>query len=159
MDSNIVVAATGILGVIVGIGGTYFIQKIILERQRKWTLEDEEKKIKRELLSKRLDILEETMGIMMKEIGGVVAREMGIPLYDDKDAMKEQGIRLQSIRGEAWAALLALGSKELTQCWRDIANAYSEINETGTVGSDSWNKAQKSYTELIKLTDTMRSHI
>lgn len=157
MDSTIVVAATGIIGVIVGIAGTYFIQKIILERQRKWALEDEGRKIRRELLSKRLDILEEAMGIMMKEIGVVVAREMGIPLYDDKDARKEQGIRLQSIRGEAWASLVAFDSKELTQCWRYIANAHSDIDETGTVGSDSWNKAEKSYVELIKLTDAMRS--
>ena len=157
MDSNIVVAATGIIGVIVGIAGTYFIQNIILERQRKWALEDEGRKIKRQLLSKRLDILEEAMGIMMNEISGAITKEMGIPTWDDKERMKERGIRLQSIRGEAWAALVALGSKELTQCWRDIANAYSEIDETGTVGSDSWNKAQKSYTELIKLTDAMRA--
>lgn len=157
MDSNIVVAATGIIGVIVGIAGTYFIQNIILERQRKWTLEDEGRKIKREVLSKRLEILEEAMGIMMNEISGVITKEMGIPTWDDKGRMKERGIRLQSIRGEAWGALVALGSKELTQCWRDIANAYSEIDETGTVGSDSWNKAQKSYAELIKLTDAMRA--
>lgn len=159
MDSTIVVGVTGIIGVIVGIAGTYFIQKIILDRQRKWALEDEKRKIKRELLSKRLGIIEEAMGIMMKEIGGVVAKEMGIPLYDDKDAMREQGIRLQSIRSEAWAALVAFDSKELTQCWRGIANAYSEIDETGTVGKDSWNEAQKAYIELIKLTDAMRSHI
>ncbi len=159
MDSTIVVAVTGIIGVIVGIAGTYFIQKTILNRQRKWALEDEERKIKRELLSKRLDILEEAMGIMMKEIGGVVAREMGIPLYDDKDVMREQVIRLQSIRGEAWAALVALDSKELMQCWRDIANAYSDINETGTTGKNSWDEAQKAYIELIKLTDAMRSLI
>jgi len=157
MDSTIVVAVTGIIGVIVGIAGTYFIQKVILDRQRKWALEDEERKIKRELLSKRLDILEEAMGIMMNEISVVVAREMGIPTWDDKDTMKEKGIRLQSIRGEAWAALAALGSKELTHCWRGIANAYSENDETGTVGKDLWNEAQKSYIELIKLTDTMRS--
>ncbi len=157
MDTNIVIAATGIIGVIVGIAGTYFIQKIILERQRKWALEDEGRKIRRELLSKRLDILEEAMGIMMNEISRVVTKEMGISAWDDKEKMKEQGIRLQSIRGEAWAALVALDSKELMQCWRDIADAYWEIDETGTVGKDSWNKAQKAYIELIKVTDAMRS--
>jgi hypothetical protein len=159
MDSNIVVAATGIIGVAVGIAGTYLTQKVILERQRKWTLEDEGRKIKRELLSKRLDILEETMGIMMEQIGGVVAREMGIAVWEDKERMKEQGIRLQSIRGEAWAALVSLDSKELMQCWRDIANAYWEIDESGTVGKDSWDKAQKAYIELIKLEDAMKSQV
>ena len=159
MDTNMIVAWTGIIGVIVGIAGTYFIQKIILDRQRKWALEDEGRRIKRELLSKRLDILEEAIGIMMNEISRVVTKEMGIPAWDDKERMKEQGIRLQSIRGEAWAALVALGSKELMQCWREIAGAYWEIDESGTVGKDSWDKAQKAYIELIKLTDAMRSQV
>jgi hypothetical protein len=157
MDSNIVVAATGIIGVIVGIAGTYFIQNKISKRQRKWALEDEERKIKRELLSKRLDIIEEAIGIMMNETRRAISKEMGMPTWDDKEKMKEQGIRLQSIRGEAWAALVASGSKELTQCWRDIANAHFEVEETGTLGNDLWDKAQKSYKELIKLSDSMRS--
>ena len=159
MDSNIVAAATGMIGVIVGIAGTYFIQKITLERQRKWALEDEERKIKRELLSKRLDILEEAMGIMMNEIRGVIEKELGIPTWDDKDFIKEKGIRLQSIRGEAWAALVTLHSEELMKCWRAITKAYSEIDETGTVGIESHNQATQSYAELIKLADTMRSQV
>lgn len=159
MDSNIVVAATGIIGVIVGIAGTYFIQNKISKRQRKWALEDEQRKIKRELLAKRLDIIEEATGIMLNVVGVEIRQEMGIPTWFDKEKRKEQGIRLQSISGEAWAALVASGSKELMQYWRDIANAYSEVEETGTVDSDSWNKAHKSYTELIKLTNAMRAQV
>jgi len=43
--------------------------------------------------------------------------------------------------------------------WRVIASAYSDLEETGTVDSESWNKAQKAYIEIIKLTDEMRSQV
>ena len=48
MDSNVIIAAVGITSVIVGIAGTYFVQKTTLERQRKWALEDDSRRIKRE---------------------------------------------------------------------------------------------------------------
>lgn len=170
MDSTIIIAVASIAGAIVGIVGTYLVQKRVSERQRKWALEDEERRrgyeqdaeqrrIKRELVSKRLDVLEEAIKIMMNEVGTTVGREMGIPMYEDKDILKEQGKRLQSIRGEAWASLVGLGSKDLMENWRAIADAYWEEGETGTVSPDSWNKAQKAYIEIIKLTDAMRSQV
>lgn len=174
MDSNIIIAVTGITSIVVGAIGTYFLQKRASERQRKWSLEDEEKRktyereterrrVKRELLCNRLDMIEESLKIMMNQVSSTVGREwgyqMGIPMYDDRDELKEQGKRLQSIRGEAWAALLALDSKDLMEHWRTIASAYWDVEETGTVGSESWDKAQKTYVEIMKLTDEMRSQV
>lgn len=159
MDSTVVLAVVGIIGVIVGTVGTYLMQKITLERQRKWALEDEGRRIKRELISKRLDVIEEAVKIMRNEVGSTLHREMGIPMYDDKDILEAQGKRLQSIRGEAWAALVAFDSKELSENWKAIAQAYSENEETGTVGSDSWNKVHTAYIEIIRLTDEIRSQI
>lgn len=168
MDSNIVIAVTGITSIVVGAIGTYFLQKRASERQRKWSLEDEERRktyereteqrrVKRELLCNRLDMIEESLKIMMNQVSSTVGREMGIPMYDDRDELKERGKRLQSIRGEAWAALLALDSKDLMEYWRTIASAYWDVEETGMVGSESWDKAQKAYVEIIRLTDEMRS--
>jgi gas vesicle protein len=174
MDSNIAIAVAGIagtlLGAVVSAIGTHLLQKRQSEKQRKWALEDEERRkghereteqrrIKRELLCKRFDILEESIKIMMNHIRSTVGRELGEPMYDDSAELKEQGRRLQSIRGEAWAALVALESKKLMENWRAIASTYSEIEETGTFQSDSWDKAQKAYIQIIKLTDEMRSQV
>jgi len=174
MDSNIAIAVAGIagtlLGAVVSAIGTYLLQKRASERQRKWALEDEERRkghereteqrrIKRELLCKRLDVLEESIKIMMNHISSTVGRELGVPMYDDSAELKEQGKRLQGIRGEAWAALVALESKKLLEDWRAIASAYSDLEETGTVDSESWNKVQKAYIEIIKLTDEMRAQV
>jgi len=159
MDSTVVIAVVGIIGVIVGIGGTYLVQKTTLERQRKWALEDEGRRIKREVLSKRLDVVEESVKIMRNEVGSTIAREIGLPMYDDKDILKAQGKRLQSIRGEAWAALVASDSKELEENYMTIAKAYGEYEETGTVDYDLWVKAQQAYVDIIRLTDEMRSQV
>lgn len=116
MDSNIAIAVAGIagtlLGAVVSAIGTYLLQKRASERQRKWALEDEERRkghereteqrrIKRDLLCKRLDVLEESIKMMMNHIRSTVGRELGVPMYDDSAELKEQGKRLQSIRGEA----------------------------------------------------------
>jgi len=176
MDSNIAIAiavagiAGTLLGVVVSAIGTYLLQKRTSERQRKWALEDgerrkgheretEQRRIKRELLCKRLDVLEESIKIMMNHISSTVGRELGVPMYDDSAELKEQGKRLQSIRGEARAALVALESKKLLEDWRAITSAYSDLGETGTVDSESWNKVQKAYIEIIKLTDEMRAQV
>ncbi len=73
---TIVIAASGIIGVIVGIAGTYFSSRI----QRKWVLEDEGRRIKRELLSRRLDIIEESAKIMRNEAEVTVAKQYGEPI-------------------------------------------------------------------------------
>ena len=159
MDSTVVIAVVGIIGVIVGIVGTYLMQKITLERQRKWALEDEGRRIKRELISKRLDVIEEAGKIMRNQVGRTVSIEVGLPMSDDGGILEAQGKRLQSIRGEAFSALIALDSKELTENYTTIAKAYGEYEETGTVNYDLWAKAHKAYVDIIRLTDELRSQV
>lgn len=168
MDSTIITALAIITGTIVGIVGTYFVQKRVSQSQRQWTLEDEErrkgyerdeeqKRIKRELLSKRLDILEEAVKIMINDTSRTLGIELGMPIYSDKATIEERRKRLHDISEEAWATVLALDSKDLLENWRAVSSAYWEQLEIGTIGSKSWEKAQKAYVNLIKLTDEMRS--
>jgi len=170
MDATIVIAVASLTGTLVGIIGTYLVKKRVSERQRKWALDDEERRkghereaeerrIKRELLSKRLDILEESIRIMINQISSAVGRELGVPMYDDKDLLKEQGKRLQSIIEGTWAALVALDLKVLMENWQAISSAYWDVMEAGTASREQWDKAQKAYVEIIKLTDEMRSQV
>ncbi len=140
------------------------------ERQRRWALEDaerkkesdreaEQKRIKRELLSKRLDILEEAVKIMINDASTTLGIELGMPTYSDKAMIRERRTRLHDISEDAWATILALGSKDLLENWRAISSVYWDQLETGTVNDESWDKAQKAYVEIVKLTDEMRSQL
>ncbi len=159
MDSNVIIALVGITSVIVGILGTYFVQKTTLERQRKWALEDDSRRIKRELLSKRLDIVEEAIKIMVYCIESTIDREMGVPMYDDSVELKEQGKRLQSIMGEVRAALVALDSQGLIGHWKVVVTAYRELEETGEMHPKLGGEVQRAYVEIIKTIDLMRSQV
>lgn len=159
MDSNVVIAVVGVAGVVVGIVVTYFVQKTTLERQRKWALEDDSRRIKRELLSERLAIVEEAIKIMVNLINNKINREMGVPMYDDSVELKEQGRRLQSIGGEAWVALVALDSQDLKKNWKVVAYAHSELEETGEIDPKSGGEVRKAYVEIIKIIDSMRSQV
>jgi hypothetical protein len=174
MDSNIVIAIAGIggtlLAAVIGAVGTYFFQKRAAERQRKWALEDEgrekehereteQRRIKRELLCKRLDILEESIKLMMLCVSRAFDEYVGEPHVDNTDTLQKKMKRLQNIRGEAWAALIAINSENLTNLWKVISSAYWEAEENGTVILESWQKASDAYPAIIKLTDEMRSEI
>lgn len=170
MDSTIVIAVVGIIGAIVGIVGTYLVQKRVSERQRKWALEDyerkkesdreaEQKRIKRELISKRLDVLEEAVKLMMSDISRTLGMEVGLPILSDKAVAQKRRERVEDVADEAEATVLALDSEDLQKNWRAVAYAYWDQLETGTVGDKLWNEAQKAYVDIVKLTDEMRSQL
>ena len=119
--------------------------------------EAEQKRIKRELLSKRLDILEEALKIMINDTSTTLGIELGMPIFSDKATIEERRKRVHDISEEAWAIVLALGSKDLLENWRAISSIYWEQLETGAIDSESWNKAQKAYVDVVKFTDEMKS--
>lgn len=164
MDSSIIVVIGTLGGVIVSATGAYFVQKI----QRKWSLEDEDRnrqrelereqrRMKRELLSKRLEVVEETIKLMMRIIRMAVGEEMGLPIYDDKDAIVEMNKQIQHLSGDAWASIDATGSEDLRKYWRQISRAYWALMEEGGVEKEQWKQAQNAYVEMFKLMDEMKS--
>jgi hypothetical protein len=172
MDSNIVIAVAGIGGTLLaaalGATVTYVFQKKAAERQRKWALENEERnkehereteqrRIKRELLCKRLDILEEAAKIKMLRISRAAQEEEGLPYYYDEDMIKEQKQRLQNIDDEAWAALAAIDSKELMKHFGVLTPIYWYLEEGGKADPLKVNEVFEAYTAIIKLTDEMRA--
>jgi len=170
MDSTIVIAVVGIIGAIVGIVGTYLVQKTTLERQRRWALEDDERnresqreaeqrKIKRDLLSKRLDVLEEAVKLMISDTSRTLGIELGFPILSDKAAAQKRQERVEDVADEAEATVLALDSEDLQKNWRAVASAYWSQLETGTVGDKLWNEAQKAYVDIVKLADEMRAQL
>lgn len=170
MDSTIVIAVVGIIGAIVGIVGTYLVQERVSERQRKWALEDyerkkesdreaEQKRIKRELISKRLDVLEEAVKLMISDTSRTLGIEFGLPILSDKAAAQKRQERIEDVADEAEATVLALDSEDLLKNWRAVSYAYWGQLETGTVGDKLWNEAQKAYVDIVKLADEMRSQL
>jgi len=166
MDPSIIAVAGTLGGVIVSYIGAYFVQK----RQRTWSLEDEarnrqhevereQRRIKRELLSKRLEVVEETIRLRMTIIRRPVGEERGIPMYDDKDAEVATGKRIQEISGEAWTSIAATGSEDLKKYWSQIARAYWVVMEEGGVGDEQWDQAQNAYVEMFRLMDEMKSTV
>ncbi len=166
MDSSIIAVAGTLGGAIVSYIGAYFVQK----RQRKWSLEDEtrnrqnelereQRRIKRELLSERLEVVEETTKLMMRIIGIAVGEEIGLPIYDDKDAMVEIEKRIQHLTGEASASIRTTGSEDLRGYWRQIASVYWAVMKEGRVEHEQWRQAQDACVKMFRLMDEMKSKV
>jgi hypothetical protein len=170
VDSNIIAVVGTLGGVIISAIGTYFIQKTVSERQRKWSLEDqdrnrqdelerEQRRIKRELLSKRLEVVEETVRLMMRVVRAVFAEEMELPVYDDKHELAYINKHIESIRGDAWASIHTVGSEDLSGYWRQISNAYWAAMETSHIEAEQWNQSQDAYFKMYRLMDEMKSKV
>ena len=174
MDTNIItaiIAVTGTLIVtIISYFVAYFIQNKTYTRERKRSIEDEDRKrqfereaeqskIKRELLSNRLNIVEEAVNLRMFLAGLTLREEFGDPIYCDKSTIQEKRKRLDEISSEAWTAVIATGSEELKESFSTISSAYWQSEEQGTVDSEKWDKASKSFVEIIKNIDDMKTKI
>jgi hypothetical protein len=169
VDSNIIAVAGTLGGVIISAIGTYFIQKTVSERQRKWSLEDqdrnrqdelerEQRRIKRELLSKRLEVVEETVKLRMTIIRRHVGEELGLPMHDDRGAEVAIEKRIQDIGGEAWASVAATGSEDLKKYWIQISQTYWAFRE-GRIEDGQWEQTQKAHIEIVRLMDEMKSEV
>ncbi len=168
MDSSIMTVIGTLGGVIVGGLLTYFIQKKASERQREWSLQDEarnrryeaereQRRIKRELLSKRLEVVEEAIKLRMRIVRREVGRQMGVPTYEDADEVVKMKERIEGISGEAWVSLDAIGSKDLKKYWGQIGKAYWILSEEGGVEDEEWDQAQNAYKKMFAIMDEMKS--
>ncbi len=151
----IAVAGT-LFGVITSAIGTYIIQSNYYNRQKKTDKESEERKIKRDLVAKRLDIVEEVVTLRMFLTGLTIKEMYGDPIYSDKETIQNKRHKLDDISSQAWTAVLASGSKELKEHFQEIGKAFQESEETGNVTNKNWNDAHDSYVKITNLIDNMK---
>ena len=168
MDSGTIIAVVGTLGgAVISAIVTYMVQKRVAERQRKWALEDEERhqqqalhgerrKLKRELLARRLDPIEEAVSLMGNAISTATGIEIGMPICWDKSEARQKALRFQNLLPDALGAVVITGSEELKQNWSILVGVYWDLQETGEVGPDGMKKANDAKIAITKLLDEMR---
>jgi len=168
MDSGAIIAVVGTLGgAVISAIVTYVVHQRVAERQRKWALEDEERhqnraleeerrKLKHDLLVRRLEPIEEAVKLMGNAIHIAHGRELGMPIRTDESAAGEKAQRLQDIHLDAWSAVLITGSKELEDNWRILAPVYWDLKETGFLERDGAERAHDAQIAITKLLDEMK---
>ena len=101
MDPTMILAiftVSGTLaGTLIGIFATYFVQSKVANRNRKWLIEDDRERIKRELIANRLDIIEEVVNLMMYFTGLSLRNELQIPIYSDKVTIENKRKKFDEI--------------------------------------------------------------
>lgn len=167
-----IIAIAGILGTLLAsvasIFGTYLVQSKVSEREKRWAreaddrkrtqeIEDEQRRIKRELLSSRLNIIEEAATIKMFLTRLSLTEEFGDTIYSDKIAIDGKRKRLEEISGQAWTCVIAVESQRLKDSYQAIGSAYYQTEQEGRVDSIKWNKASDSFAELVKIIDDMKA--
>ena len=159
MDTVIILAIIAVLGTLAGAIvsaiGTHIVQSKAYERENKREIIN----IKRDLLSRRLDIIEEAVTNMMFFTSRTIKEEVGIPVYRDKNMIAEKMKRLEEIRGQAWTAVLSTDSDDLKECYQAIASANSDSEKYGTVDKKTWDKAYESFPKIVKLIDNMKAEV
>ena len=88
-----------------------------------------------------------------------IGKELFMPIYDDDSLISEKRKRLEDIQGQAWTAVLAIGSEDLTKNYRAVSSAYWDNEEYGTVDHESWDKANKGFVDIVKIIDNMKAMV
>lgn len=168
MDSGAIIAVVGTLGgAVISAIVTYVVQQRVAERQRKWALEDEERhqhraveeerrKLQRDLLLRRLDPIEEAVRLKDYAIYTAFCIEVGLPTPTDESATRNKTQKLHDIGLDAFNAVLVIGSEELKQNWEILSTVHCALEETGVLGPDGAEKAHDAYIAITRLLDEMR---
>jgi len=170
MDYGAAIAVVGtLLGVITSAILTYFFQRRTSERQRKWALEDEERrnqktyrdekrKMKYELMQKRIDIIEEATSLMDSVISMTVANACGLPSAKDVHIIKKIEERLQEILPSAWNAVSIVGSQELQKNFELLSGVSIRMmdEDSEAVDMTDYEAAEKAIIPIAKILDKMR---
>ena len=163
MENNIliaIIAVSGTLaGVIISTIGTYIVQSKSYEREKKREREKEQREIRREVLSNRLNIIEESANIMMFLNGLKMSEDFGDFIYSDKTTIQEKRKRLEEISGMSWTAIQATDSADLKKNYGAITHAYWQSESTGAIGSKEWNEASEGFVRLVKIIDDMKAMV
>jgi hypothetical protein len=171
MDTNVLLAILGTLtGAVVSAFGTYIVQTKASEREKKWSLESEnrkktqeeeseKRKIRRDLICARLDIVEEAANIMLFLIGLAVNEIVGLNTYSDAEMMNSKKKRWEEIAYKAWAALEIINSKELKKKYSEIASAYGDLENDHFVDPEKWQEIDDMYKKLEKMIDDIKIEI
>lgn len=166
MEIGTIIAVGGtLIGVVISGIMTSMIQQRNAERQRMWRLEDENRNIEREneidkknlireRISRRMQIVEELVGLMASVMGSAEGRMLGLSSEMDKELIKKMNDRIDQINSDAYRAVMLSGSEELEDNWKIIAtNYWHGLRETGEVDLNTLGDVQKAEVEIIKIID------
>jgi hypothetical protein len=171
MDANVLIAVAGTLaGVVISAFGTYIVQKKVAEKERKWSLESEERKkneelekekrkIRHDLICERLNVVEETANIIYFLSGIMMSETYGEPIYSDTSMIQQKRKRFEEISGKAWAALEVINSPELKEHFKKISSIYGEIEEYHEVSGKKWEETHEAFQKLEKRIDDIKLEI
>jgi hypothetical protein len=129
------------------------------EIQRKYQLEDERKRIKQNLVTNRLKIVEDCASLLVFILGINIDDQYGIKIQSSDKTILEKRQKYEEISSQAYAAIKAIGSQSLEENYNIIARSYWTMVEVGGIESEDWQKTREAYHELIKTADDLKCKI
>jgi len=168
MDSGAIIAVVGTWGgVAITAVMAYMVQRRVAERQRKWALEDEERhqhraleeerrKLQRDLVVRKLEPIEEAVRLMANVIHTAEGIALELPIPTDESATRSKKQKLLDILSDAWNAVVITDSEELKQNWGTMSTVYWDLQEYGVLDPDGVKKATDAEIAITRLLDGMK---
>lgn len=156
MGSEVVIAVIAVLGTLAGVIvstiGTQVIQSRTAEREE----EREKIRIRRELVSNRLKIVEEAADIMMFLIGVGLDETMGLKAHCEPDMMLQKRKRIEEIFHQARTAVGAVKSDELSASFSRMVSQFWECESEGPVVPQDYDIVSVAYGEVAGIIDEIK---
>lgn len=159
MDSNVlvaVIAVSGTLaGAIVSAISTYFIQGIRYKKDIDWEREKSRTQYRREQISNRVAVIEETATLMKFLTGIRMDKEYGEGVYCDDITFATKDARIEEIYSEAYTFSKALGSRDIDEAFSSLSNKYWEIHSEN-IDVEDYEVISTNFRKLIEAIDELK---
>jgi hypothetical protein len=124
------------------------------ERQRARNIQDQTRQLKKGLLEKRIEPVEEAIRLTSIIFNSAQGKELGVPLPDDDKMIADAKLKLHEIRPSVWQAIDTLGSEEIRKEYKKLSSAYWSLEEGESI--ENYKGLQDAASVIIKLLDEMR---
>ena len=159
MDNGIVIAIIAVCGTLAGALvstlGTYFIQNIRYKRETEREKGKEKTQIRRELISKRLSVVEEASTLMMFITGVAFDKQYGEGSYCDQTMLRKKRQRIEEIYLEAHTSSKSIESKTLSDSFEKIASKYWETDYNQTLTEEDYDIISSNYKKVREVIDDL----
>jgi len=147
--------------------GGYILQSKASMREKKWAAETEAKRIaderenerarrKHELISKRLNIVEEAATLFMFLIEIEFDETVGLPVFSESEILQEKRRRIEELSLLAHPAVKVLGSPELQTSFLEMSSVFWDSTQNPGIRLEDYEKASAAYAKVIRIIDEMR---
>jgi len=119
--------------------------------------DDEIRRNKKEILNKRISVIEEAISLMHSYISYHYGVATDMAMITNTDDAERKDIRVQDIYSDSKCCIDLISSAQLSNPWDTLSSIYWGVRENGMVDNEEMRLADSAYFEMNSIIDQLKA--